>query len=130
MKRPVVIRPDDLDWKKHFTQDCDVPLFEKILLQDPDSGMEVNLAHYPAGYTTVLHRHTCSHGMYVLQGRLQTSEGMVEQGEFIWFPAGTEMEHGAPEEQDCTVLFITNGSFDIEYLPDTGSDEREERDNA
>ena len=42
--------------------------------------------------------------------------GIVKKGEFVWFPVGVEMDHGATATEDCTFLFITNAPFDIERL--------------
>ncbi len=116
MIRPTIKRASDRSWTEKFTRNCPLPLQEEILIKDGRSGLEISTAYYPAGYNTVLHRHTIAHGMYVLSGRLQTSEGILEPGDFIWYPEGAAMEHGAPPDSDCTVLFITNGPFDIEYL--------------
>ncbi|MDT7709919.1 MAG: hypothetical protein QOG20_5526, partial [Pseudonocardiales bacterium] len=37
-------------------------------------------------------------------------------GEFVWFPEGKKMEHGATADNDVTVLFITNKPLDIHFL--------------
>jgi len=41
--------------------------------------------------------------------------GRFGPGCFVWFPEGTVMEHGASDEGDVTVLFITNKPFEIHY---------------
>ena len=53
--------------------------------------------------------------MFVLEGTLSTQEGQYGPGNFVWFPEGTVMEHGASAEHDVTVLFITNKRFEICY---------------
>jgi len=53
--------------------------------------------------------------MFVLEGTLSTQEGRYGPGNFVWFPEGTVMEHGATAEHDVTVLFITNKRFEIHY---------------
>ncbi len=119
MEQVIIVHSFLKKWIKKYTNNCEIPLSEKKLLEDKETGMEVSIAHYPAGYKTVLHRHSIGHGMYVLDGKLWTNKGILEKYDFIWFPAGTEMEHGAAEDDDCTVLFITNGKFDIEYIEDS-----------
>jgi hypothetical protein len=36
-------------------------------------------------------------------------------GSFVWFPEGSEMEHGATQDNDVTFLFIANKPVDIHY---------------
>ena len=108
----------DLNWVELHADPCPIPLYAKKLVEDDRTGMIVNVSKYPKGYNTAWHTHTCSHGMLVLEGRLRTHLGVVEKGDFVWFPEGTKMEHGATAEEDCTVLFITNAPFDIRYLTD------------
>ena len=88
---------------------------DKALVTEPRTGMVVNVSYYPKGFTVDWHKHSCAHGMYILEGEMQTNLGIVKKGEFVWFPAGEEMKHGATALKDCTFLFITNAPFDIEY---------------
>ena len=57
----------------------------------------------------------CAHGIYVLDGILQTHAGSFGPGSFVWFPEGMEMEHGATQDNDVTFLFIANKPLDIHY---------------
>jgi hypothetical protein len=54
--------------------------------------------------------------LYVLEGALVTHRGRFGPGTFVWFPEGEVMEHGATNESDVTVLFITNKRFRIDYV--------------
>jgi len=118
MEEARIFHIDEMNWEELHSDHCPIPLYDKKLIQDPRAGMQINVSRYPKGYNTAWHTHTCSHGMLVLEGRLRTHLGIVEKGDFVWFPAGTKMEHGATAEEDCTVLFITNAPFDINYLED------------
>ena len=89
---------------------------DKAMVTEPKTGMIVNVSYYPKGYRMGWHRHSCAHGMYIIKGAMQTNIGLVKQGEFVWFPADTEMDHGATMEEDCMFLFITNAPFDIQPL--------------
>ena len=51
----------------------------------------------------------------MLDGVLKTHAGTFGPGNFIWFPEGMLMEHGATPDIDVTILFITNKEFDIHY---------------
>jgi quercetin dioxygenase-like cupin family protein len=91
----------------------DIPI--KAFISDPDTGMSVQMVRYPAGFTNPWHRHNCAHGIFVLEGVLKTHAGTFGPGNFVWFPEGMLMEHGATEDGDMTMLFITNKPFDMHY---------------
>ena len=111
-------------WQERFNEQAGKNLYRKDLFADPDTGMEVRMVRYPAGFTNPLHIHHCAHGMYVLEGALKTRDGEFGVGSFVWFPEGNVMEHGATADEDVTVLFITNKPFDIHYVagPTDGPD--------
>ena len=88
------------------------------LVNDPDTGMMVLKMVYRAGFTNPWHSHPCAHGIYVLEGALNTHQGRYPAGSFVWFPEGGIMEHGATQDEDCTFLFITNKPFAIHYVGD------------
>ena len=87
----------------------------KMLHVDETSGMSVQIVKYRAGFTNTWHNHPCGHGMYVLEGVLRTHQGDYPKDTWVWFDEGGWMEHGATEEQDVTVLFVTDKAFDICY---------------
>ena len=89
---------------------------DKAMVAEPKTGMIVNVSHYPKGHSMGKHKHHCAHGMYIIEGSMQTNLGIVNKGEFVWFPSDVEMNHGATALEDCTFLFITNAPFDIEHL--------------
>jgi quercetin dioxygenase-like cupin family protein len=95
----------------------------KPLLSDPDTGMQVFLIRYDAGFTNVWHTHPCAHGFWVIDGILEgfDRKGKHEfgPGNFAWFPEGGWMQHGATKVNDCTFLFITNKPFAIFYESDS-----------
>jgi quercetin dioxygenase-like cupin family protein len=114
-KRVIAVDAEALPWEERFNPPTGVTLHRKELFIDPETGMEVRLVRYPAGFINPLHTHPCAHGMFVLEGTLVTHEGRYGKGSFVWFPEGGEMEHGATAEQPVTVLFITNKPFEIHY---------------
>ena len=113
-----IIKTDEIPWKKLKADYCDVPLYDRPLVSDPDTGMCINISKYEKGFNLEWHTHSCAHGMYILKGKMRTSIGVAGPGDFVWFPAGMEMEHGATVEEDCEYIFITNRPFDIQYLRD------------
>jgi quercetin dioxygenase-like cupin family protein len=96
-------------------------LFAKAFLEDPDTGVTVRMVKYPAGFMNAWHTHPCAHGMFVLEGTLVTHKGNFAPGNFVWFPQGMRMEHGATQTEDVTVLFITNKKFEIWYEKSVGA---------
>jgi len=104
-----------IPWMKKPIPELNHELPVKMLIDDPDTGMSVLKVKYEAGFTTTWHTHNCAHGMYVLDGILNTSKGQFGPGEFVWFPEGEKMFHGATDDNDCTYIFIINKPFDIHF---------------
>src|SRR5271156_1132243 len=111
----IAIDTGAMPWEERYMTALGKCTFRKLLLQDPDTGMEIRLVRSPAGFVTPWHTHPCAHGMYVLEGTLVTHAGSHGPGCFVWFPEGMVMEHGASADGDVTVLFITNKPFAIHY---------------
>jgi quercetin dioxygenase-like cupin family protein len=90
----------------------------KRLHSDKDTGMQIMQIRYQAGFMNPWHTHPHGHGMYVLDGILKTHQGEYGPGNFVWFPEGGWMEHGATAKNDVNILFITNKPFGIIYASD------------
>jgi len=114
-RQPIAIDASALPWEERFNEKIGKALYRKNLIEDPDTGMEVRLVKYPAGIINPLHTHPCAHGMYVLEGTLVANQRRYGPGNFVWFPEGVPMDHGATAEHDVIVLFITNKRFEIHY---------------
>ncbi|MEI7789576.1 MAG: cupin domain-containing protein [Alphaproteobacteria bacterium] len=110
-----------MPWEERFVPQLGKALFAKAFLEDPDTGVTVRMVKYPAGFMNAWHTHPCAHGMFVLEGTLVTHKGNFAPGNFIWFPQGMRMEHGATQTEDVTVLFITNKKFEIWYEKSVGA---------
>ncbi|MGA2513090.1 MAG: cupin domain-containing protein [Candidatus Limnocylindrales bacterium] len=113
--RVIAVNGEELPWQQRYNEPIGKYNYAKDLFKEPETGMEIRLVRYPAGLVVPWHTHPCGHGIYVLDGTLQTHEGTHGPGSFIWFPEGEFMEHGATAKEDVTVLFITNKSFDIYF---------------
>jgi len=105
-----------MPWIEEPNEKAGRSLFEKTLISDEDTGMMINIVKYPAGFINPTHNHPCAHGMYVLKGILHTSKGDFGPDSFVWFPEGETMWHGATENLDVEIVFITNKKFKINYL--------------
>ena len=106
-----------LPWVERLVPHIGKALFAKPFVEDPETGVTVRLVKYPAGFTNTWHTHPHAHGMYVLEGTLVTHQGSFGPGHFVWFPEGMLMQHGATQDEDVVVLFITNRKFEINYQP-------------
>jgi quercetin dioxygenase-like cupin family protein len=103
-------------WEDRYNEKVRKTMFRKELHTDAETGVEIRLVRYPAGFVNPSHTHPCGHGLFVLEGMLATHKGTFRPGTFVWFPEGEVMEHGATEDADVTVLFITNKRFRIDYV--------------
>ncbi|KAA0094806.1 cupin domain-containing protein [Mycolicibacterium sp. P1-18] len=108
-----------MPWSMFVVPQIGAEIPSKELFSDPDTGMQVFMLRYAAGFTNVWHTHPHAHGMYVLDGVLNTHQGEYGPGSFVWFPEGGWMEHGATADNDVTFLFITNKPFAICYESDS-----------
>ena len=102
-------------WERRDLAEIGASFFVKPLIVDGETGMRVTKICYKAGFTNTSHWHNCAHGMYVLDGVLVTSAGSFGPGNFVWFPEGVTMFHGAQGDNDVTFLFFTNKPFDIHF---------------
>jgi quercetin dioxygenase-like cupin family protein len=114
-KSVTVIDTNKIAWSEIPIPEIDHQLPVKVLHEDPETGMSILKMKYAAGFTNPWHTHHCGHGMYVLDGILETHKGSFGPGSFIWFPQGERMFHGATPDNDVTFLFIANKAFDISY---------------
>lgn len=105
-----------MPWEERKSDVIGMSYFRKMLHVDEETGVRVSMHFYPKGFWARRHIHPCAHGMYVLEGILQTNEGTYGPGSFVWFPEGMEAEHGASAYTDLTVLFFTNKAFAIQFL--------------
>ena len=110
-----VFDSNSMDWLELPIEQIGRSLSLKPFTFDPDTGMSCMLLRYDAGFINPWHTHDCAHGMFVLSGTLRTNKGDFGSGSFVWFPEGMTMYHGATEDSDCLMLFITNKPFNIRY---------------
>jgi quercetin dioxygenase-like cupin family protein len=79
-------------------------------------GMEFGWVSYGADYGTPRHRHTFQQFRYVLQGRRDIKDGVLEQGDCAYYPEGV---HYGPQAQTAPMIGIGlqfEGDSGIPYL--------------
>ncbi|HZZ80869.1 MAG TPA: cupin domain-containing protein [Gemmataceae bacterium] len=112
----IAVDTNAMPWEERFSDKIGKAIYRKEFFSEPETGMIVRLVRYPAGVINPDHTHPCGHGMFVLEGNLVTHKGTFGPGNFVWFPEGEVMQHGASAEADVVVVFITNKAFRIDYV--------------
>jgi|SRR5919198_1327549 quercetin dioxygenase-like cupin family protein len=87
----------------------------RSLYEDPESGAEHYIIRYPAGVRTKRHRHTASHTIIVLTGRLEVNGRVVGPGSYSHFPAGQAMGH-QPVDGPCLFVIMFDGPVDVQVV--------------
>ena len=93
-----VVDTNTAEWQLFPVEYIKADLEHVPLMDDPDTGMMILKMVYRAGFTNPWHSHPCAHGVYVLEGTLNTHQGRYPAGSFVWFPEGGVMEHGATQD--------------------------------
>ncbi|MBR3227955.1 MAG: cupin domain-containing protein [Erysipelotrichaceae bacterium] len=111
------LNTNEMPWEEQISNSTGQVLLKKHLLPtDEDTGMSIELITYPKGYINKWHTHPCAHALFVLKGKLRTDDGKIYgPGEFVYFPEGDVMRHGATEDEDCVLYFVTNKKFAMVY---------------
>jgi anti-sigma factor ChrR (cupin superfamily) len=107
-----VVRPADMEWQKTRFPGCEA----KTLLFDKDTGLVTALMRFAPGAVLPDHEHVKIEQTYVLEGKLVDKEGpdaglTVEQGEFVWRPAGSRHVAWCPEGGLTLAIFQVPNKF-------------------
>lgn len=89
---------DRLPWKPSPFPGVEI----KVLMEDPESGLQTTLTRMAPGAELPMHEHTELEQSWVLEGRLVDHEGEVSAGQYVWRPKGSRHKARAPE--GCLVL--------------------------
>ena len=109
--KQIVYELSKMEWIPMHDDTTPGDFYDKPIRVDEPLGLCVT--RYPKGYYKTWHRHTMGHGIFVLEGKLRTEDGIYGAGSFVWFPEGMVTRHGATDEEDCIFLFISSVSGDI-----------------
>ena len=79
-----------------------------VLWLGSESGTWSVLFRWKKGYTAAPHKHLSGSHTYILSGKLQVRDGVLESGDYIYEPNG--MLHGETKAlEDTEYLFISEG---------------------
>ncbi|MEI8304194.1 MAG: cupin domain-containing protein [Burkholderiales bacterium] len=80
----------------------------KVLWTGPETGRWVALYRWKKGFVAPPHKHLSDAHTYVLKGRLQVRDGILEAGDYDYEPNG--VLHGATTAlEDTEYLFVCEG---------------------
>ena len=83
--------------------------FIKILWTGSETGGWAVLLKWKKGYVAPQHKHLSASHTFILSGKLQVRDGVLNAGDYIYEPNG--MLHGATTAlEDTEYLFISNGA--------------------
>ena len=89
---------DRLPWKPTPFPGIEI----KVLMEDPESGLQTTLTRMAPGAVLPMHEHTELEQSWVLAGTLVDHEGEATAGSYVWRPKGSR--HTARTPDGCLVL--------------------------
>ncbi len=99
-------RTSDMDWIPNATDP--ERAFMKVLWTGSESGSWAVLFRWLKGYAAPPHKHLSASHTFILKGKLQVRDGVLNAGDYVYEPNG--MIHGATTAlEDTEYLFICNG---------------------
>lgn len=111
-KKSFIVEASKLPWTAVEIPGVPKGLMERSLHNNQQNKLVSSIVRFPKGFVEPRHYHTtCGHSIYVLRGRLQSPEGVLTAGTFIY--SAVNEPHGpftAVEETE--ILFYTDGPFD------------------
>ena len=81
----------------------------KVLWVGRETGTWASLHHWKKGYVAPPHKHLAGAHAYVLSGKLQVRDGVLNAGDYVYEPSGVLHDETTALE-DTTYLFICNGA--------------------
>src|SRR3954447_26192549 len=81
----------------------------KVLWVGRETGTWASLHHWKKGYVAPRHKHLAGAHAYVLAGKLQVRDDVLNAGDYVYEPSGVLHDQTTALE-DTTYLFICNGA--------------------
>ena len=98
-----LVEASKMEWMQ-----TDEKAFMKILYTGSESGTWAVLLKWLKGYVAGPHKHLSGSHTFILSGKLQVRDGVLNAGDYVYEPNG--MLHGATTAlEDTEYLFICNG---------------------
>ncbi|HIG43338.1 MAG: cupin domain-containing protein [bacterium] len=98
-----LVEASKMDWIQ-----TDEKAFMKILFTGSESGTWAVLLKWLKGYVATPHKHLSGSHTFILSGKLQVRDGVLNAGDYVYEPNG--MLHGETTAlEETEYLFISNG---------------------
>ena len=112
-QKSFLLRADTLQWTAMPITVIPPGLQQKLLHENKEKSTMTALVRFPKGYREPRHYHTtCGHSFLVLKGRLQSPDGPLTPGTFLY--SAPHERHGPFfAEQETELFFFTDGPFDF-----------------
>jgi hypothetical protein len=81
----------------------------KVLWVGRETGTWASLHHWKKGYTAPPHKHLAGAHAYVISGKLQVRNGVLNAGDYVYEPSGI-LHDATTALEDTTYLFICTGA--------------------
>jgi len=104
MPLPQDIRPVFQD-----IQDTLVRSSVKVLWIGRETGTWASLHHWKKGYVAPPHKHLAGAHAFIISGKLQVRNGVLNAGDYVYEPSGI-LHDATTALEDTTYLFICNGA--------------------
>ena len=112
-KRSFTVLVSDVTWESMQPPGVPKGLEQRLWHDNKENQLVSAIVKFPKGFREPRHYHTtCGHSLYILKGRLQSPEGDLVPGMFVY--SAVNERHGpftALEETE--LLFYTDGPFDF-----------------
>lgn len=83
----------------------------KMLMEDKDTGLMTALVRFAPGAALPDHEHVELEQTWVIEGALEDDEGSVTAGNYVWRPAGSRHNAGAPNGCVTLSFFLKPNRF-------------------
>lgn len=83
----------------------------KILMEDPETGLQTTLTRLAPGAVLPDHQHVALEQSFVLEGSLVDQEGEVTAGNYVWRPGGSRHTAHAPRGALVLGFFLQPNRF-------------------
>jgi len=81
----------------------------KVLWVGRETGTWASLHHWKKGYTAPPHKHLAGAHAFIISGKLQVRNGVLNAGDYVYEPSGI-LHDATTALEDTTYLFICNGA--------------------
>ena len=100
-----LVRTNEVDW----IETKPGMAYMKLLWHSPESGQWMVLYRWMKGYQAPSHKHLSAAHVFMLSGKLEVRDGVLEAGDYLYEANG--MVHGATTAlEDTEYLFLCDGA--------------------